>query len=250
MYRLGRSQSLIPIDESNLKPSIERSAEARDMIKILLTSLLVRCTWALGRARRFRRHPSRPIFPDAAATEAAGTATATRRYMLYFMLPLWIAPGFLDYLCHRKTKIETTSGTQESIIHALMMTEAGIPVVMGLLFEINTGVLLMMLLAFFAHWATAFWDVAYASDRREVKPNEQHIHSFLEVLPFCAVSFILCLHWNQFAALFGVGPERPRFSLKGKQPPLSTRYVVGLPFRNYCRHRHSLRRGVVSVLEE
>jgi hypothetical protein len=63
----------------------------------------------------------------------------SRRYMLYFMLPLWIVPGFLDYLSHRKTKIETTSGTQESIIHALMTTEAGIPVVMGLLLEINTG---------------------------------------------------------------------------------------------------------------
>jgi hypothetical protein len=127
--------------------------------------------------------------------------------MLYFMLPLWIVPGFLDYLCHRKTKIETTSGTKESVIHALMMTEAGLPVVMGLLLEINTAVLLTMLLAFFAHWATAFWDVAYASDRREVKPNEQHVHSFLEVLPFCAVSFVLCLHWNQFAALSGAGPN-------------------------------------------
>lgn len=198
------------------------------MIKTLLTGLLVGCAWTLGCARRFGRPPSQPIFPDSTATEATGTAVATRRYMLYFMLPLWIVPGFLDYLCHRKTKIETTSGTKESVIHALMMTEAGIPVVMGLLLEINTGVLLTMLLAFFAHWATAFWDVAYASDRREVKPNEQNIHSFLEVLPFCAVSFVLCLHWNQFAALFGAGPERPRFSFKRKQPPLSTRYVVGL----------------------
>ena len=95
---------------------------------------------------------------------------------------------------HRRTKIETTSGTQESIIHSLMMAAAGIPIVLGLLLEINAGIILIMLLAFFVHWGTSFWDVAYATDRREVRPNEQHIHSFLEVLPFCAVSFVLCLH--------------------------------------------------------
>jgi hypothetical protein len=44
------------------------------------------------------------------------TALITRNYMLYFLLPLWIVPGFADYLCHRRTKIETTSGIRESII--------------------------------------------------------------------------------------------------------------------------------------
>jgi len=50
----------------------------------------------------------------------------TRRYLLYFTVPLWVIVGSLDYLCHRRTKIETTSGTLESAIHALMMAEAGI----------------------------------------------------------------------------------------------------------------------------
>ncbi|MFF2147014.1 hypothetical protein [Kitasatospora sp. NPDC058190] len=34
-----------------------------------------------------------------------------------------------------------------------------------------------------AHGATALWDVALATGEREVTPIEQHIHSFLEVLP-------------------------------------------------------------------
>lgn len=188
------------------------------------------CLNALRRARQSDQDSGRveTQSDSLAETDAKETEAATRRYLLYFMLPLWIVPGFLDYLWHRRTKIETTSGTHESMIHSLMMTETGIPVLMGLLLEIDAGVLLTMLLAFFAHWATAFWDVNYATTRREVRPNEQHIHSFLEVLPFCAVSFAVCLHWGQFLALFGKGPERARFWFRPKQPPLSTRYVAGL----------------------
>jgi hypothetical protein len=44
---------------------------------------------------------------------------ATQNAILFGILPLWIVPGFLDYLMHRKSSIETTSGTHESLIHAL-----------------------------------------------------------------------------------------------------------------------------------
>ena len=51
------------------------------------------------------------------------------------------------------------------------------------------------------HEATAIWDVrAAAGGGREVRPAEQHIHSFLESLPFMAISALLCLHWDQVAA--------------------------------------------------
>lgn len=159
--------------------------------------------------------------------EASRTAKVTERYLLYFTVPLWVVAGSLDYFWHRRTKIETTSGTTESTIHALMMTEAGIPMLLGLFLEINAGVILLMIVAFLAHAATAIWDVAYAVERRKVTPSEQHVHSFLEVLPFCAVSFVLCLHWNQFASLFGAGDEKPRFALKQKQPPLPKSYLLG-----------------------
>jgi hypothetical protein len=107
-----------------------------------------------------------------------------------------------------------------------MMTEVGIPIVAGLLLDINAGVIALMLAAFFLHAITAIWDVAFAVERRKVLPNEQHTHSLLEMLPFCAVSFIICLHWDQFAALFGRGSKRPRFKLELKKPPLPTRYVI------------------------
>jgi hypothetical protein len=160
--------------------------------------------------------------------QSSHTETATRRYMMYFMLPLWFVPGVLDYFWHKKTRIESTSGTTESLIHSLMMTEVGVPIVAGLLLDINAGVIALMLGAFFLHAATAIWDVAFAVERRKVLPNEQHTHSFLEMLPFCAVSFIICMHWEQFAALFGCGTEAPRFKMQLKNPPLPTRYVVSI----------------------
>jgi hypothetical protein len=156
------------------------------------------------------------------------TDVAARRYLLYFMLPLWIVPGFMDYLWHRRTKIETTSGTRESVLHALMMSEAGIPVTMALLFEVNSGILLLTIAAFVAHTATTWYDISYAFNRRDTYPAEQHIHSFLEVLPFANLSFLIALHWDQFAALFGLGRQRPDFSLRFKKPMLPPSYIVGL----------------------
>jgi hypothetical protein len=175
-----------------------------------------------------REHVEEKIASETrGADESSDTAGATERYLLYFIVPLWVIAGSLDYFRHRRTKIETTSGTLESAIHALMMTEAGIPLLLGLVFEVNAGVILLMIAAFFTHAATAIWDVAFAVERRKVTPNEQHIHSFLEVLPFCAVSFVICLHWKQFTSLFGLDGEKPRFALRKKTPPLPTSYLAG-----------------------
>ncbi|GAA3037160.1 hypothetical protein FHS39_004947 [Streptomyces olivoverticillatus] len=77
-----------------------------------------------------------------------------------------------------------------------MMTEAGLPVAVGLTAKINPLVLSLMGGAAVAHGATALWDVTLATREREVRPVEQHIHSFLEVLPLTAAAFTACLHWE------------------------------------------------------
>ena len=159
---------------------------------------------------------------------AAGIERATRRLLLYFVVPLWLAAGLLDWDRHRRTHIERTSGTRESVIHALMMTEAGVPSLLGLFLDVNAGVLLAAFAALVLHELTAIWDVAYAEARRRVTPTEQHIHSFLEVVPLMAVSFLTVLHWDQARALVGVGPAHADFGLRSKQQPLSARYVGGL----------------------
>ena len=132
-----------------------------------------------------------------------------RHYLLFFILPLWMAAGVTDYVLHKRAQIEENAGTKESILHALQLGEAGIPVVLALLLEINALIFLVMVLAFILHELTSLWDVSYASAHRDVSPLEQHVHSFMEVLPLMALSFVTILYWNQFVALIGLGWNRP-----------------------------------------
>ena len=149
-------------------------------------------------------------------------------YLMYFILPLWIAAGISDYLLHRRTQIEYTSGTKESLLHLLQLSEAGLPVLLGLLLDINALVILVMLVGLVAHEATAMWDLKYAVTRRYVGPLEQHVHSFLELLPVMGVSFVTILYWDQFLALFGLGQGAAQFEFRLKDPPLPLGYLLAL----------------------
>jgi hypothetical protein len=143
-------------------------------------------------------------------------------------MPLWLVAGFADWLCHRRTHIEATTGVKESVIHLLMFAEVGIALLAGLLLEIDAGVIALMILAFVLHEATALWDVSYAVTARKVSPIEQHVHSFLELVPLIAIICVVALHWNQFLALFGSGREVAQFELVPKRQPLSLTYLVAL----------------------
>ena len=141
-----------------------------------------------------------------------GVETATRRWLAGGVMPLWLGAGLADWHRHKQTRIEDTAGTRESMIHALMMTEAGIPVTLGLFCEVNPG----SWLALAVHGLTAYWDVSYAEERRRVTPVEQHIHSVLEMAPVMATGFLAALYWDQVRALAGFGGGRPDFALRGK----------------------------------
>ncbi|MGW7488237.1 diguanylate cyclase [Streptomyces sp. NPDC054786] len=153
---------------------------------------------------------------------------ANRRFLMYGVLPLWCVPAVADWIMHRRTHIEDTTGTRESALHALMMTEAGIPVAMGLLAKVNPLVLSVMGGAAVAHGATALWDVSLATDEREVRPVEQHIHSFLEVLPLAAMAFTCCLHADQVRATLRGGIGTDDWRLLPKENPLPVKYLAGL----------------------
>jgi hypothetical protein len=146
--------------------------------------------------------------------------------LLYFILPVWLAAGFADWLCHRATHIESTAGAKESLIHLLMFAELGAPLLAALFLEINALLIGTMIVAFLAHEATALWDVSYAVTARRVSPLEQHVHSFLELIPLMAMLSVITVHWPQFLALFGAGPESAVFELKPKSHPLPTAYLA------------------------
>ncbi|WP_329394909.1 diguanylate cyclase [Streptomyces melanogenes] len=172
---------------------------------------------------RWRRGRDLPL-----SSPVSGTEDANRRFLLYGVLPLWVVPGLADWWMHRRTRIEDTSGVRESAVHALMMTEAGLPVTVGLLAKINPLVLSTMGGAALAHGATALWDVSLATKEREVRPIEQHIHSFLEVLPLTAMAFAACLHPEAVRATLRGGPGPDDWKLLPKDRPLPARYLAVL----------------------
>jgi hypothetical protein len=137
-----------------------------------------------------------------------------RGMLMYFVLPLWLAAGFADYLCHRAAQIERTTGWTESALHLLQFAEMAVAVLAALFLEITSGVILLMTVCLVLHEATAIWDVRYAASRRAITPTEQHVHSVLEMLPLTGLLLVIALHWPAFVALFGIGT--PDFSFRPK----------------------------------
>ena len=149
-------------------------------------------------------------------------------FLLWFLLPVWVLAGIGDYLCHRRTAIERTSGLRESSLHVLQAIEIAIPLLAGLFLQINALVLCLMIGGVLTHSLTALWDGLYTAPRRPISAIEQHIHSHLEWAPIAAVLLVVLLHWDQFAALFGQGTEAPSFAMRAKNPPLPARYLVAV----------------------
>jgi hypothetical protein len=198
--------------------------------------LVVAIPGAIGLARRRRRAAlpapavsAPPVSaPVSGATPGGQLTDVTRNFLLGFVLPLWLAAGIADWFCHRRAHIERNAGSTESALHLLMLAEAAVPVIAGLLLEITSPILLLMSAAVVVHAATALWDVSYAVKRRSVTPIEQHVHSYLEMVPLMANAFVAVLHWPELRALLRLGNRRPDWSIRRKRTPLPTGIVVTL----------------------
>lgn len=161
--------------------------------------------------------------------QAHDAETALLRYIMYGVLPAWFIPGLLDWNQHRRTRIEQTSGTRESLIHLLMMTEVGVPLTLCLLCEINPLVLTTIFGSIAAHEATALWDVSTAEHSgRRVTTWEQHVHSFLESMPIMAASALCCLRWRQVRELLRGVRNPDAWRLRWKQERLPTGYLAAI----------------------
>jgi hypothetical protein len=146
--------------------------------------------------------------------------------LMYGVVPLWAAAGTADYLCHRASRIEATSGPKESMMHLLELIEAGGPLLAVLFLEVNAFVLLFMALGLVVHQATAVWDVRYANRTREVSPTEQHVHGVMEMLPLMAAVLVAVIHWPAPLALLGHGAAS--YAIELKRPPLPGWYLAGV----------------------
>ncbi len=115
--------------------------------------------------------------------------------LLYLFLPLWGIAGFIDWMCHRASHIESTSGLKESLMHSLMGVQIGLPILLCLLFQVNVLILLICLFFLVLHESVAHWDVAYASTKREITIWETHAHNYLATLPLFMISIIAVINW-------------------------------------------------------
>ena len=115
--------------------------------------------------------------------------------LLCVLYPVWLLAGAVDWLCHRATHIETTSGSHESWLHlAQFLSLAGFLAVVMLrpygataLFASGTAVAI--------HTALSYVDVRYTLKRgRFISSLEQHVHGFLDVIPW--VAFALWIVMN------------------------------------------------------
>jgi hypothetical protein len=115
------------------------------------------------------------------------------------LFPVWIIAGFADYCCHRMTRIEHTTGLAEAGLHASL-------------------VLVLILILAAMHLVTGYLDIAYSTGRRYVSPPEQHVHSYMEILPLVATAMLVVLYWAPFAAIFNGEPAS--WMLTRRQPAL------------------------------
>jgi hypothetical protein len=177
----------------------------------------------LARYRSRRAAREGGLSPEEAGLDEP-SRKALRLTLQYFVVPVWLAAGVADWWFHRASDIENTTGLKESVIHLLLMLEAGGPIMAALLLEVDPLILSAMIALFFLHEATAMWDVSYAVTAREVSPGEQHAHSFLELTPLLAVVLISLLHLPQLKALAGLRLEPPK-KLRLKKNPLPKGYI-------------------------
>jgi hypothetical protein len=149
-----------------------------------------------------------------------------RTLLMFVVVPLWVAAGTADWACHRRTHIATTSGLPENLFHWLLLAQAGALLLAVALLEITAGVLLLGLALFLAHELTTWVELRYAVPRREVRPIEQMVHSFMEILPLAILLLAGVSAGEQVLALAGEG--RPDWGLRPKAQPWPPAYLLGL----------------------
>ena len=149
---------------------------------------------------------------------------AARLLLMYAVLPLWVAAGLADWACHRRARIERTSGLPENVFHWTLFAQMGVAIVAVGLLEVNAAVLLLVFAAFLAHELTTYVELHYAVPRRHIGPFEQMVHSFMELLPLVMLALLATMAWDQALALFGLG--EPDFSLQAKEQPWPPVYLL------------------------
>jgi hypothetical protein len=140
--------------------------------------------------------------------------------LLCLTLPLWLFAGLGDWLSHRHTRIDRTSGPRESALHLLLYLLIALPLALALFLDITALLQVIMAAAVIAHMGVSLWDTSFSQPRRYISPLEQQIHSYLEMLPLFAVALVIVLHWDAL--------KNPAWTLSLRDPPLPAAWIWGV----------------------
>jgi hypothetical protein len=115
--------------------------------------------------------------------------------LLWVIYPIWLVAGAIDWFCHRATHIEATSGSTESWLHLaqFLSLAAFLAATVALPFDLAAQIIAVAALVL--HTGLSYVDVRYTLKRRYISALEQHVHGFLDVLPWvgCALWILMNL---------------------------------------------------------
>ncbi|HEY4368706.1 MAG TPA: hypothetical protein VGN07_15835 [Steroidobacteraceae bacterium] len=114
--------------------------------------------------------------------------------MVWVFYPLWLIAGGIDYVCHRRSRIDHTSGSSEAWLHVGQFLTLAVFLWLVACITVTKASLLFMGIALAAHTALAFVDVSYTIGRRYISPLEQMVHGFMDVLPLVAFALLVILN--------------------------------------------------------
>jgi hypothetical protein len=169
--------------------------------------------------------PNGAVFDLARGPPPMTVRELLQTVLLWGIYPVWLLAGAGDYLCHRQTDIEHTSGTKESWFHVLQFASLLPAFAAAVLLKVNAVVFTLIVVCVIAHSVLAHVDISYTDGLRHISPMEQHVHGFMEVLPLVAAALLGILHWPEISA--GVSDpmlSRPIFS----QPLFSLRAPIDI----------------------
>ncbi|WP_367346011.1 hypothetical protein [Stenotrophomonas bentonitica] len=103
---------------------------------------------------------------------------------------LWLTAGAMDFLLHRASSIESTSGLRENTLHLVQLAILGFATVLWLCFRASPSLLAILLVLVCLHAVTGYWDTRVAYPKRAIRPLEQHVHSILDIAPWIAAGAV------------------------------------------------------------
>jgi hypothetical protein len=127
----------------------------------------------------------------------------------YLFYPLWLAGGGVDYLCHRRSAIERTSGFHESLYHLAQFITIAAIVICIALFAGSLAIFAVLVGTVLLHTLLSYFDVRFTERRRYISPLEQHAHAAMDILPIVVVALVIVLEWHSAAFTWAVRLRSP-----------------------------------------